>query len=231
MLCTTRGLARHCPIILASSLAHTDYIIRSWLLSKLTEPRLDRLLSDYIHRYILDPAILPTALRNLRGALFPNNAMGTQTLFPPESDQELHALRRRCASATWALCPRSIGRLYFGGSGPSWLAAAFSNNKDNDSDNPALAPPAVDSQRSGPAAEDAAASAAAAAGGGHDFRAAGDPPDAAILAAIETDILDVFSDPYCNKHLIYGALELILVRLMPELVEKGVAELWEERLS
>jgi hypothetical protein len=44
-------------------------------------------------------------------------------------------------------------------------------------------------------------------------------------------MLDVFSDPYCNKHLAYGILELILVRLMPELAEKGVIELWEERLS
>ncbi|KAI1393462.1 PXA domain-containing protein [Hypoxylon trugodes] len=52
-----------------------------------------------------------------------------------------------------------------------------------------------------------------------------------ILSEIETGILDIFSDPYCNKHLIYGILELVLVRLMPELAEKGVIELWEERLS
>jgi hypothetical protein len=29
----------------------------------------------------------------------------------------------------------------------------------------------------------------------------------------------------------YGVLELVLVRLMPELAEKSVTELWEERLS
>ena len=58
-----------------------------------------------------------------------------------------------------------------------------------------------------------------------------DPLDARIIAAVEAGILDVFSDPYCNKHLMYGALELILVRLVPELAEKGVVELWEERLS
>ncbi|KAI0834972.1 hypothetical protein F5Y06DRAFT_146426 [Hypoxylon sp. FL0890] len=52
-----------------------------------------------------------------------------------------------------------------------------------------------------------------------------------MLSEIETGVLDVFSDPYCNKHLVYGILELILVRLMPELAEKGVIELWEERLS
>ncbi|RYO81323.1 hypothetical protein DL766_006587 [Monosporascus sp. MC13-8B] len=52
-----------------------------------------------------------------------------------------------------------------------------------------------------------------------------------ILCEIETGIIDVFSDAYCNKHLMYGILELILVRLMPELAEKGVIELLEERLN
>lgn len=55
--------------------------------------------------------------------------------------------------------------------------------------------------------------------------------DAQIITDIETNILDVFSDPYCNKHLMYGALELVLVRLVPEVAEKGVVELWEERMS
>lgn len=44
-------------------------------------------------------------------------------------------------------------------------------------------------------------------------------------------LLMVLNDEYCNKHLMYGVLELILVRLMPELSEKGVGELWEERLG
>ena len=45
------------------------------------------------------------------------------------------------------------------------------------------------------------------------------------------EVLDVFDDPYCNKHLLYGVVELIIVRLMPELAEKGVEELLEERFS
>ena len=44
-------------------------------------------------------------------------------------------------------------------------------------------------------------------------------------------LLMVLSDEYCNKHLVYGILELVLVRLMPELAEKGVVELMEERLG
>lgn len=136
--------------------------------------------------------------------------MGTQTLFPPESDEQLRGLRRKCARALWSLCPRSIGRLYFGGRGFSWLAAKFTN--------PDLVPSTIESQRSGPTTDN----------GGEGSEV---DPDADILTVIETDILDVFSDPYCNKHFMYSALELVLVRLMPELSEQGIAELWEERLN
>lgn len=45
------------------------------------------------------------------------------------------------------------------------------------------------------------------------------------------DVLDAFGDSYCNKHLLYGIVELIIVRLVPELTEKGVEELLAERLS
>jgi hypothetical protein len=44
-------------------------------------------------------------------------------------------------------------------------------------------------------------------------------------------LLMVLSDEYCNKHLVYGILELVLVRLIPELAEKGVEELLVERLG
>jgi hypothetical protein len=45
------------------------------------------------------------------------------------------------------------------------------------------------------------------------------------------DVLDCFGDNYCNKHLLYGIVELIIIRLMPELGEKGIEALLEERLS
>ncbi|KAK4106547.1 hypothetical protein N658DRAFT_491172 [Parathielavia hyrcaniae] len=57
-----------------------------------------------------------------------------------------------------------------------------------------------------------------------------DDDDEEIIEEIERGILDVFSDSYSNKHLVYGMLELILVRLLPELTEKGVLELWAERI-
>ncbi|KAI9166716.1 PXA domain protein [Paramyrothecium foliicola] len=44
-------------------------------------------------------------------------------------------------------------------------------------------------------------------------------------------LLMILSDEYCNKHLMYSVLELLLVRLMPELSDKGVVELLDERLG
>lgn len=45
------------------------------------------------------------------------------------------------------------------------------------------------------------------------------------------EVLDIFSDRYCNKHLLYGVVELIIVRLVPEMAEKGVQELLTDRLG
>ena len=44
-------------------------------------------------------------------------------------------------------------------------------------------------------------------------------------------VLSVFGDAYCNKHLIYGIVELCIVRLVPEVGEMGVRELMDARLG
>lgn len=51
-----------------------------------------------------------------------------------------------------------------------------------------------------------------------------------MLTDIEC-VLDVFGDAYMNKHLIFGIVELCVVRLMPEIGEMGVRELMEARLG
>jgi hypothetical protein len=43
--------------------------------------------------------------------------------------------------------------------------------------------------------------------------------------------LDVLSDGYLNRHLIFGILELLVVRIMPEVTEKGAGEMLDERLG
>ena len=43
--------------------------------------------------------------------------------------------------------------------------------------------------------------------------------------------LDTWGNDYLNKHLGYAVLELIVVRILPELGEQGVEELLKERLG
>ncbi|KAK0722378.1 hypothetical protein B0T26DRAFT_702504, partial [Lasiosphaeria miniovina] len=263
------------------------------------------LLSYGIHQYLLDPANLPPLLRNVRGALFPNNIPGKPTLMAPSSEAELLLLRRRCASALWALVPKGVGRLYFGssrsgshgaGAGARGRGAAVGNEEGWDPATPApaaasasgparLLPPkgsarqhgqqqhghgssassspdqdvatALPSQRSAPrsggqpsttstadqtsaatipaalrtSTTDASAAAVAVIKG-QEAEVVGAAQDGEwALQDIEAGILDVFSDAYCNKHLMYSVVELLLVRLLPEIAENGVVNLWAERLA
>ncbi|POR37218.1 Putative mRNA processing protein (Mss51) [Tolypocladium paradoxum] len=142
---------------------------------------LDRLLSHHIQS-LFSASHLSPILRTLRGVLFPNNTPGSTTLFPPSSDAELRALRRRAARCLWGLLPRGVRRVYFGG--PLWERRA----------------------------------------GGHGAE------EESMVDEVE-GLLMVLGDDYCNKHFMYSVLELILVRLMPELSDKGVVELWDERLG
>ncbi|KAM0334205.1 hypothetical protein ACHAQA_001226 [Verticillium albo-atrum] len=190
---------------------------------------LDRLLSHTIHHRLLDSSHLPTLLRATRGALFPNNAQGVSSLAPPANEDQLRALRRRSASALWALLPRWLSRLYLSGRGLGLRSRSGPGSGEDEGRDVRAHKPTADekSKRAmgtskGPTVEDEDEMKHGQDDGQEDER---------VLREIEEGILDVFSDEYCNKHLMYGILELILVRLMPELAEKGVAELWEERLS
>ena len=62
-----------------------------------------------------------------------------------------------------------------------------------------------------------------------DDEADNGPDELFLLQSIETDLLDPFSDEYCNKHLVYSIIETVLARIIPELAEHSVADLMEER--
>ncbi|KAM0278083.1 hypothetical protein ACHAQH_005374 [Verticillium albo-atrum] len=186
---------------------------------------LDRLLSHAIHSRLLDSSHLPTLLRATRGALFPNNAQGVSSLSPPADETQLRALRRRCASALWALLPRWLSRLYLSGRGLGLRSRTGPGDGLSGSGE-------VDGQLTTAGEKDERQVGSSGGMGLMDEEDEEDKKEAErVLNEIEEGVLDVFSDEYCNRHLMYGILELILVRLMPELAEKGVAELWEERLS
>ncbi|KAJ5157271.1 uncharacterized protein N7482_008371 [Penicillium canariense] len=56
-----------------------------------------------------------------------------------------------------------------------------------------------------------------------------DPEELYFLEAIETDLLDLLADEYCNKHLVYSIIETILARLLPEMTERSIEDLMEDR--
>lgn len=63
----------------------------------------------------------------------------------------------------------------------------------------------------------------------HDSSGGQNEEEAFLLAAIEHEFLDFLADEYCNKHLVYAILERVLARLLPELTERSVGELMEDR--
>ncbi|KAJ5551439.1 hypothetical protein N7535_000611 [Penicillium sp. DV-2018c] len=56
-----------------------------------------------------------------------------------------------------------------------------------------------------------------------------DPEEVYLLQIIEDDLLDLFADEYCNKHLMYAIVETVLGRLLPEMSERCVEDLLEDR--
>jgi hypothetical protein len=46
---------------------------------------------------------------------------------------------------------------------------------------------------------------------------------------VEQDILDCFGNEDMNKHLIYAILELVILRLVPELTDKTPTDLLADR--
>jgi hypothetical protein len=45
------------------------------------------------------------------------------------------------------------------------------------------------------------------------------------------ELLGCLDDTYLNKHLIFQIVELIVLRLVPELGQQGVRDLMEERMA
>ncbi|KAF7592571.1 hypothetical protein BBP40_012731 [Aspergillus hancockii] len=220
---------------------------------------LDRFLHETIQDHILIPTLLPKLLLASRAALFPSNARSTQAAGanrdcppaphlpaqPPASptetnppndtagasnasssistpsipattpslspDQrpsaaEIASIKRRCAVSILSLVPRPIGRRFLGvptkiviGHPPPERQEPL--NASNE-ENSALSP---------------------------DPLSDGDLEESLLLTTIETEILDLFADEYCNKHLIYSIIETVLAKLLPELSERSLTELMEDR--
>ncbi|GFG00241.1 PXA domain protein 1 [Aspergillus udagawae] len=219
----------------------------------------DRFLHETIQDHILTPTLLPNLLRASRAALFPSNARPSQatdvnrisapapqppqlsvrpptptqqgpigdTATPGNADRtpaplasaptpslaqnqgpsapEIAAIKRECARRILSLVPQPVARVFFGVPGNTSGPTTVNGSTGDDSQQPP-------SRASSPVPT---------------------PPNdtevSLILQAIERDILDLFADEYCNKHLIYSIIETVLVKLVPELSDHSIAELMEDR--
>lgn len=56
-----------------------------------------------------------------------------------------------------------------------------------------------------------------------------DSDEPETTSIVEEDMLTSLDDQYLNKHLVYSILELVLIRLMPELREQHISTLLAER--
>ncbi|KAJ6044332.1 hypothetical protein N7460_005687 [Penicillium canescens] len=165
------------------------------------------------------------------------------------SETEIAAIKRRCAASLLALIPRSLARTFFGvsssapppcsGDRTCSTSTSLSQppSRTNGGDQPR---PAVQGKESTLSSSPSlsASSPALPEGSGHlaaeRLRTDDDPSgidleDEYLLDTIENDILDVFADEYCNKHLIYSIIEIVLAKVLPEVSEHSVEDLLEDR--
>ncbi|KAK1140378.1 hypothetical protein N8T08_010436 [Aspergillus melleus] len=137
---------------------------------------------------------------------------------PRPSAAEIASVKRRCAVSLLSRIPRPIARHFFGIPANGAVHGPLDSQASNDHDQ---SPRHPDSSR---------ASSPVPPSPSHLTTTTAHPEeDAPLLAAIEHDLLDLFADEYCNKHLIYSIVEAILAKLLPELSERGLTELMEDR--
>jgi hypothetical protein len=172
------------------------------------------------------------------------------------SETEIAAIKRRCAASLLALIPRSLARTFFGVSSaapppcsgdrtcststsPS-LTTASPSQPPSRANGGVQPRPAIQGKEatlsSSPSLS--VSSTALPEGSGHlaaERLRTGDDPSGIdleeeyLLDTIENDILDVFADEYCNKHLIYSIIEIVLAKVLPEVSEYSVEDLLEDR--
>ncbi|KAL4997293.1 PXA domain-containing protein [Aspergillus recurvatus] len=131
------------------------------------------------------------------------------------SPAEVASIRRKCALGILSLVPRPIARRLFGvpaEPGPREISAQFPSQSQ------AAEPGARKDHIFSSPSPDASCS-----DNGCDAE------ESLLASAIESNILDLFADEYCNKHLVYSIIETVLAKLMPELSDRSITELMEDR--
>lgn len=182
---------------------------------------------------------------------------GPQNRIGP-SPSEIAAIKRRCAASLLAVIPLKVARTLFGVPPPSSSDRTCSAATGNSPFTPSepSPPPSLDgdggghprsslqgkgtilSSQASPLSSSAPTPAGLTSESG-DYPAAQrmdeqeesdiDLEELYFLEAIETDLLDLLADEYCNKLLVYSIIETVLARVLPELTERTVEDLMEDR--
>ncbi|KAK2767474.1 hypothetical protein FQN54_003631 [Arachnomyces sp. PD_36] len=182
----------------------------------------------------------------------------TQSEIERPSDPEIATIKRDCAASILSLIPRPVARSYFQLSTPTVVSTTSpptpsiitdsGMRKRSPCPSPSLDQTHTSTQTQNPipnivtAANTTSSSTPSSSTpppslsassftetAGPGSSVAVDEEEELILSAIEHDILDLFADKYCNKHLVYAIIETVLVKLLPEMAEQGVAEMMAER--
>lgn len=164
------------------------------------------------------------------------------------SAPEIAAIRRQCAASLLALIPRPVARRFLGtdaaGTSRPNRVPIDNRNTNNDqlngstnghntiTDNPntsddlqrqrklpQAAPPPSRGSPPSPSPSTLSPSSPNTDRDEEEF----------LLSIIENEFLDLLEDEYCNKHLVYSILETVLGRLLPELGERSIGALLEDR--
>ncbi|KAJ5499907.1 PX-associated sorting nexin 13 [Penicillium expansum] len=166
------------------------------------------------------------------------------------SKSEIAAIKRRCAASLLALIPRSVVRTFLGvpSSAPPLPYSGDGTCSSNSSPSLVTSPPPSpgahqkSSQEgkanlapshpplpSGPCPVGCAQLAAERLRTDDDSSAGVDSEELHLLETIENDILDLFADEYCNKHLVWSIIETVIAKVLPEMTERSVEDLLEDR--
>lgn len=173
------------------------------------------------------------------------------------SDSEITAIKRRCAVSLLAVIPRQVARTFLGipppfnsdrtcstttSSLPFLTTSSPSPPLSNDEGGVGSRSPSAAERSTSPFPN----SPGQAYSGGPGERGGNvtadrprtddqknhiedDPEEGFWLRTIESDLLDLLGDAYCNKHLVYAILEAVLARILPELSERSVEALMQDR--
>lgn len=195
----------------------------------------------------------PSTLSASTTADAPTTPLINDTAEPEErkspSDTEIAAIKRRCAANLLAVIPRSVARAFLGvpSSAPPPPYNDDGTCSFNRSPSPATSSPPSLEDNHGSSLQEGKANLAsshspsitrpvASEGLAAERLRTDDDPSAGIdteelylLETIENDFLDLFADEYCNKHLVFAIIETVLARILPEMAERSVGDLLEDR--